>query len=425
MTISTTKPAFYFNLPTTKTFWLPLLGTIVEYYDYALYGFMAVLIGQLYFPATDPTVSLLKTYLVFAIGSFAKPLGSLLFGWVGDRWGRKVALQWTMLGIFLPTTLIGILPTYQEWGIFSPFLLLFCRFFQGIFLSGETDGVRIFLYESFLRDRPTLINCLVGLSCYIGIFLASLAVSCTPLTPDHFWWRVPFLVGGIMGAFIFILRRFLSESVDYLQFQQSISKEQYLKKISYPAFLGTILLCGSVGGLYQIFFVFLGSFLYQSLEVLSLQTVQTLTPLLLGVYMLTQIGAAWLSDRWSPKEVIFLGIYSTAILLAVLSYQLIYHCFHPSWLFGIAISSAFIATPGFNLILNKAEVGKRYRFVSLGHALGSVLLSGSAPAISLFLWQQTQWCWAPLCYAFCLCLGVVSGVKLLTSFKKDVPLATL
>lgn len=111
--VSKSKLATYFNLPKTKDFWLPLLGTITEYYDYALYGFTAVLLSQLYFPAADPTVSLLKTYVVFALGSAAKPLGSLIFGWIGDLRGRKIALQWTMLGIFIPTTLIGLLPTYQ------------------------------------------------------------------------------------------------------------------------------------------------------------------------------------------------------------------------------------------------------------------------------------------------------------------------
>ena len=123
----TSKRTAYFSFPKTNAFWMPLLGTLVEYYDYALYGFTAVLISQLYFPAVDPTASLLKTYVVFALGSIAKPIGSLIFGWIGDHMGRKIALQWSILGIFIPTTLIGLLPTYEEWGISATIILIFCR----------------------------------------------------------------------------------------------------------------------------------------------------------------------------------------------------------------------------------------------------------------------------------------------------------
>lgn len=407
------KRTAYFSFPKTNAFWMPLLGTLVEYYDYALYGFTAVLISQLYFPAVDPTASLLKTYVVFALGSIAKPIGSLIFGWIGDHMGRKIALQWSMLGIFIPTTLIGLLPTYQEWGISATIILIFCRLFQGVFLSGETEGARIYLYESFLKDRPTLINCIVGISCYLGIFLASYAVSFVPLSAETNTWRIPFLIGGALGGIIFVIRRFLNESTDYLAYQRQSKHSKTSSKISKKAFLGTIFLCGGVGGLYQLFFVFFGSYLSNVMGFFTSIQIQAFTPIMLLTHIISLLGAAWLADYFSPKKVISWGLILTIPLICLLGYQLFCNCVRLELFLAISVSYAMMTTPGFNLIIASVGVGKRYRFVSLGHALGSVLFSGCAPAVSLFLWQQTHFSFAPVIHALALCLCVQGGVTLL------------
>lgn len=412
-TIASTNTS-YFNFPKTSAFWLPLLGTVVEYYDYALYGFTAALLSQFYFPAADPTVSLLKTYIVFALGSLAKPIGSLIFGWVGDQFGRKVALRWTMLGIFIPTTLIGILPTYQDWGITATVILILCRLFQGIFLSGEFDGTRIMLYESFLKDRPTLVNCVVGLTAFFGIFLASYAVSLTSQLTTTIAWRIPFLIGGALGGVIFIARHFLQESVDYLQYKKQSPTERKNIKVNKKAFVGTVLLCGGVGGLYQLFFVYISSFFSNTLGIFSLNEMQSFIPLMLFIHIISQIGAAWMADHWCPKKVIVLGLTLTIPLILMLGFQLFKGSVHLGLLLLIAIPLAFVFTPGFNLIIPSVGVGARYRFVSLGHSLGSVLFSGCAPAISLFLWQQTNLSFAPMIHALALCLCVSISVRLLS-----------
>lgn len=420
--MKTNAPArtFYFSFPKSTGFWLPLLGTVVEYYDYALYGFTAALLSQFYFPADDPTISLLKTYIIFALGSFAKPIGSLIFGWIGDRFGRKVALKWTMLGIFIPTTLIGILPTYQDWGITATVILTLCRLFQGIFLAGEFDGTRIMLYESFLKDRPALVNCAVGLTAYSGIFLASYAVSLTSQLTTSMAWRIPFLIGGLAGGVIFVARHFLQESGDYLQYQKQSSMERKNAKINRKAFMGTVLLCGGVGGLYQLFFVYISTFFSHTLGLFSLSEMQSFVPFMILIHIVSQIAAAWMSDNWCPKKVIILGITITVPLILMLGFQLFRGNVHLGLLLLIAISFGLVAMPGFNLILPSVGVGKRYRFVSLGHSLGAVLFSGCAPAVSLFLWQQTNFSFAPVIHALALCVCVSISVKLLAPQKSLV-----
>jgi len=201
------------KLKKLKLFFPAILGTIVEYYDYALYGFCASLLAAQFFPADDPTVALLKTYGIFLTGSLSKPLGALIFGSIGDRFGRRVALQISMLGIVIPTTLIGLMPTYDQIGWMAPALLLMCRILQGMFTEGESEGVRIFLYESIGKTRPCFANSLSGVACMSGIYLASCAFSLVMnFKMLEYAWRIPFIVGGILGILVFWSRHSLSES---------------------------------------------------------------------------------------------------------------------------------------------------------------------------------------------------------------------
>lgn len=402
----------YFTLPKTKQFWLPLFGTIVEYFDYALYGFTATIISKLFFPISDPNVTLLKTYVVFSLGSLAKPLGSLIFGWIGDKFGRKVALRWTMLGIFIPTTLIGLLPTYESWGVFSTLMLIICRLAQGIFLSGEIDGARIFLFETYLKDRPTFVNCLLGLCSFLGIFLASLSITVSSTFELESVWRYPFIIGGILGGVVFIARRYLIESTDYAKYKKNSKNATSYPQFPLKPFLGTILLCGGVGGLYQLFFVFFGTFTSNILSVNTIQQSQFLTSMMLLINIPAQLLAAWLSDNFSPKKVIYIGIFITAPLLIMLPYYLSQGTLSIFLLLSLAISLGFVFTPIFTLILPQAHVGSRYRFVSLGHAIGSLLFSGCAPAISLYFWIETNFVYVPFLHGLILCLGIFIASRL-------------
>ena len=205
-----------------KNFFIALCGTVIEYYDYALYGFSAAIIAGHFFPQSDPTVALLQTFGVFATGSMAKPLGSLVFGRLGDRKGRKPTLSISMVGIAIPTTLIGLLPGYEQWGWISPFMLLLCRIFQGIFLAGEYDGVVIFVLEHIKKNRACFANSIIGVAAFSGIYLASVASSIVSSQSMPDWvWRVPFLIGGVLGMITLILRRYLNETEPFQQFQKS------------------------------------------------------------------------------------------------------------------------------------------------------------------------------------------------------------
>src|SRR4029079_8335506 len=121
-----------------------IVGNVMEWYDFAIYGFFARTLGSLYFPAEDPRTSLLAAYAVFAVGFFMRPLGAILFGHIGDRVGRGPALLLSVFAIALPPFAMALLPTYEQIGIWASLLMLLCRMMQGLAVGGEYTSSAVF-----------------------------------------------------------------------------------------------------------------------------------------------------------------------------------------------------------------------------------------------------------------------------------------
>jgi MFS family permease len=122
-------------------------GNVMEWYDFAVYGYFVRTIGQLYFPADDPSLSLMAAYGAFAVGFFMRPLGAVVFGYIGDRVGRAYSLLLSVVAMAVPTFAIGLLPTYHDIGIGASILMLLCRILQGLAVGGEYTGSVVFLAE--------------------------------------------------------------------------------------------------------------------------------------------------------------------------------------------------------------------------------------------------------------------------------------
>ena len=143
-------------------FIISVLGTVLEYFEYAIYGFLAPILALHFFPAGDPAAALIKSFGVFAVGSLSKPIGALIFGQLGDTRGRRISLRYSMIGISIPTFIVGIMPGYAAWGWGAAILLVVCRMFQGMFMAGESDGVQVYVFEHFGQKHPCLASKLVG-----------------------------------------------------------------------------------------------------------------------------------------------------------------------------------------------------------------------------------------------------------------------
>lgn len=206
-----------------------MLGNGLEWYDYALYGHMTVVFAQLFFsfgPEMSGTTSLILTYLTFAAGFVARPLGAVLFGRIGDKYGRKKALTASMILMAIPTGAIGLLPTYAVIGIWAPILLLLIRIVQGLSLGGAFSGSMSYVVEHAdpkARARTgsvTMMSLVIGF--LIGSVVSTLVASVLPEEDFMSWgWRLPFFVGVLIGVVGFWIRNHGEESPVYTEAKAS------------------------------------------------------------------------------------------------------------------------------------------------------------------------------------------------------------
>jgi MHS family shikimate/dehydroshikimate transporter-like MFS transporter len=189
------------------------IGTIIEWYDFLIYGTAAALVfNTLFFPNVDPRIGTLAALGSFTVGFLARPVGGVIFGHFGDRLGRKSMLMMTMIGMGVATAAIGLLPTYAQIGIWAPVLLVALRVVQGIALGGEWGGASLMVIEHAPRHQRGLFGSLVQVGFPIGLVSASAVFSLVSLLPEgdfKTWgWRIPFLVSVVLvGIGVFVRAR--------------------------------------------------------------------------------------------------------------------------------------------------------------------------------------------------------------------------
>lgn len=181
------------------------VGNLLEWYDFAVYGFLASTIATLFFPSDDRVASLLASFAVFAVGFFARPLGGLIFGHYGDKVGRRTTLAASIILMATATFLLGLLPTYAQVGILAPILLVVIRVIQGLSAGGEWGGSASFLVEFAPASRRGFYGSWQQFTVVGGFLLGSgtSALLTTVLSEDAFlsWgWRLPFLFGIVLGG---------------------------------------------------------------------------------------------------------------------------------------------------------------------------------------------------------------------------------
>lgn len=222
-----------------KTLSLAALGGALEFYDFIIFVFFAVVIGELFFPADIPEwLRQFQTFGIFAAGYLARPLGGIIMAHFGDLIGRKRMFTLSIIMMALPTLLIGLLPTYVALGIAAPLLLLLLRILQGAAIGGEVPGAWVFVAEHVPTRR-------IGLACgtltaglTAGILLGSLVAtainrSMSPSDVSEWGWRLAFILGGVFGIVAMYLRRWLHETPVFAEMQanKSLAEELPLKTV--------------------------------------------------------------------------------------------------------------------------------------------------------------------------------------------------
>lgn len=222
-----------------RTLALAALGGALEFYDFIIYVFFAVVIGKLFFPSDMPDWLLqIQVFGIFAAGYLARPLGGIVMAHFGDLLGRKRMFMLSIILMTVPTLAIGLLPVYAAIGIWAPLLLLAFRVMQGAAIGGEVPGAWVFVSEHVPARH-------IGFACGVltagltgGILLGSLVAMAinkiyTPAEVLEVGWRMPFIIGGIFGFISVWLRQWLQETPLFreMQARQALSKELPLKKV--------------------------------------------------------------------------------------------------------------------------------------------------------------------------------------------------
>lgn len=297
------------------------IGNALENYDYVLYANFAVTIGKLFFPLNNLYDSLLATFGVFAAGFLMRPIGAIIFGHIGDKYSRKLALSASIMLMSIPTALIGILPSYLEIGIWAPLLLIFIRLLQGLSIGGETSGFMTYLMESMPHsNKKGLIGSIAVSSTALGLFLGFVAAFiCNFYFSSSEWaWRVPFLLSLPVGMIGIYIRSKLEESPEFKKLKdQKLTSKFPLRDLFQNYKKRFFVICGlyvSVSVQFYFFFAFLSTFLVKILNYSQLQIsiIYLCCTILFGC--LAPL-AGWFSDRFGIYKILLLSIISLMIFI--------------------------------------------------------------------------------------------------------------
>lgn len=382
-----------------------VIGNALEWYDFFLYGTAAALIfGPLFFPAgTDPVIGTMGAFAGFAVGFLARPLGGVVFGHIGDKYGRKKALVLTLAIMGVATFLIGLLPTFQQAGYLAPISLVILRIAQGVASGGEWGGGVLMLSENAPPGRAGFYAAWSQLGVSGGFVLSAAAFYLVQMLPqDDFmsWgWRIPFLASILIFGVGMYIRRSLPESREFEEEVKRRPKAEHLPAMdvlrNHPkAVLQAMgLRLAENGGAY-IFLAFVMA--YAKFTGLSTQVVLSGVMLAMIVEAFTILFWGWLSDRIGRRAVYAIGSVSLMALAFPFFWMMDTHA--TGWVYcallaGMAFShGAMIGTqPALMGELFPAHV--RYSGLALGHEIASIFSGGLAPlaATALFSAYKSSW----------------------------------
>jgi MHS family proline/betaine transporter-like MFS transporter len=405
-----------------------MMGNLFEWYDFALFGYFAPVIGKLFFPSFDTITQLLSAYGAFAAGYLARPLGGLFFGHIGDRYGRKKALVLTILLMAIPTAIIGILPTYNDIGITASVLLIALRLLQGISMGGNYSGSITFTTEHSPEKNRGLIGSFAVTSCLMGLLLGSGTAALFSVIFDtnqlESWgWRIPFLAGILICLVGYYMRRTVSESPAYEAAQQSgelIKNPVKTLFRDYGMVLFTMILIVMLHDLsFYILFMYMPTHLTEFLSI-DKSAAFTINTLNMVFVILFTLGAAWLSDRYGRKKIMgisaILFIIGTIPLIGIVNANAtnLVYIFLAQTLLAVGVGGYFGPLPA---LMTEAYPTKiRNSAISATTNISGPIFGGTAPLVVTFLINLTGSNMVP---AFYLTAGAVLSLFALIKIKAN------
>jgi MFS transporter, MHS family, proline/betaine transporter len=409
-----------------------VVGTVVEYYDFAVYGYMATVLASLFFNAEDPTAALLGTLAAFAVSFALRIPGGILFGHIGDKYGRKVSLFWTILLMCAATAGMGLLPTYFAIGIWATVLLVTMRFLQGIAAGGELGGATAFVAESAPAAKRAAFTSLVNVGISVGSLFASLAALSinsvfTPEQVNDFAWRLPFLFSLPLALVGLWIRSRLHDTPQFEKLRESHEVE------AVPIVTLVKQHKGSLGRIAALSALFTGGhyvvYTYGPIHLqrsgghdASFAFLATSISLVICAFVIPLAGA--LSDRIGRRPV-FLLAGALGVVAAVPAFMLMGSGSQVLAVLGqilLGLPVSLSIGPAFASFAENLPAKVRYSGISLGMNVAQLVVGGTAPLIATWLVATTG---APLSpaalYGFCALCVLIGGLKVKETARQELP----
>lgn len=408
-----------------------LTGTTIEYFDFFAYATAASLVfNKVFFPEQDPLVGVILAFGGIAVGFIARPFGAALFGHLGDRVGRKAALFMTLSLMGIGTCGIGLVPSYEQIGVWAPILLMMLRLLQGLALGGEWGGAVLVTYEHARKGEEGRLTSYPSAGMPLGLMLSTLCfLSMSAVISDaafESWgWRVPFIVGVVLVVVGLFIRSRIPETKDMIELQKSDDQAKVPLATLFRTRAVSLLLCALA--FFAQGFYFYGAYTFgvaYGTEAIGF----TYNPLLIAtlifslMYFLTIIYSGRLSDRIGRKKVMYIGYAASfvtvipffamlstgSMVVATLAYVM------------AGVSAGFMYGPYAALLCEAFEPRVRYTGISLGLTLGGVLGSAFSPMLFTEIFRLTN-SWMPI--AVCVMASTIISAGAVAALKKATPTA--
>lgn len=398
-----------------------IIGNVIEYYDFALIGFLAVMMGKLFFPSEDPFLSLLGSFGAFAAGMIMRPVGAAIFGHIGDRVGRRFALMASLMLMALPTFLIGFLPTYEQIGIMAPILLVALRMIQGLSVGGEYASSIVYLVEQSSPNRQNLYGSFVSVGAKIGMALGS--ALCGGLlwylgedAMGEWGWRIPFIVSIVIAATGLYLRRNLTDNY-HPHNDKTIPLVEIFKH--HKKLFGQFLVVASVIWMfYYTLFIYLPIWLESSAGLSKAQAgnINTIS-IVLGVIFIPLM--AMVADRFGSIRVMRIAAFVSAVTIYPLMHTMIHGGYYGALgaVMAMVILLCAYQAPIFSAVVHALEYhGYRASFTALILGSAAGLVGGITPALMTSIVKLSGNAYAP---AYLLVLASLIALDTLGRMKKN------